>query len=85
MKKRLSKIRVLGGICAAFCWWGLLYPELTMTPDTYEVFIEEDAVIPMKEMPDWDLDDEDVYHMILETDREKIRFKSRLLEYLSKR
>lgn len=83
MKKKLSKLRVLGGICAAFCWWGLLYPELTMTPDTYEVFWEEEFVGPMKEMPEWD--EEDVYHMIWETDKENIRFKSRLLEYLSKR
>lgn len=83
MKKKLSKVRVLGGICVAFCWWGLLYPELTMTADTYKVFWEEEAVIPEKEMPDWDLE-EDVYRMILGTDKGRIRFKSRLLEYLSK-
>lgn len=81
MKRKLSGIRVIGGICAAFCWWGLLYPELTMTPDTYEVFCEDEAVIPHNDMIEWD-SEEDIYRMILETEGGRIRFKSRLLEYL---
>ncbi len=81
MKNKEIGIRVLGGICAACCWWGLLYPELTMTPDTYEMFWEEEAVFPAKNMVEWD-SEEDVYKMFLEADREQIRFKSRLLEYL---
>lgn len=78
MKKSEIGIRVLCGICAAFCWWGLLYPELTMTPDTY-VVCQEDSSATDRE----DLDfEKDIYRMFLETDREQIRFKSRLLEYL---
>lgn len=79
MKKSEIGIRVLGGICAVFCWWGLLYPELTMTPDTYKVYWEETALAADREAQDFE---KDIYRIFLETDREKIRFKSRLLEYL---
>jgi len=72
MKKSGIGIRVACGICAAFCWWGLLYPELTMTPDTYEIYREEDLEDSEK----------DIYRMFLEADRHQIRFKSRFLEYL---
>jgi len=79
MKKREIGIRVLCSICAAFCWWGLLYPELTMTPDTYEVYGEKNCYVTDREK--WDFE-KDIYRIFLETDREQIRFKSRLLEYL---
>jgi len=72
MKKNGIGIRVVCGICAAFCWWGLLYPELTMTPDTYKIYQEEDLEDSEK----------DIYRIFWETDREQIRFKSRFLEYL---
>ncbi len=73
MKKKEIRIRILCGVCVAFCWWGLLYPEFSMTPDTYN--------LPAKEAAEWNSDG-DVYRLFLETDREQIRFKSRLLEYL---
>ena len=79
MKKSEIGIRVLCSIFAAFCWWGLLYPEFTMTPDTYEICREDETLIGNK--AEWD-SDKDIYRLFLETDREQIRFKSRLLEYL---
>lgn len=79
MKKNEIGIRLLCGVCAVFCWWGLLYPELTMTPDTYRVYGEQEAFVTDDE--DWD-SEKDVYRMFMETDRKQIRFKSRLLEYL---
>lgn len=82
MKKNKCGIRILCSICVAFCWWGLLYPELTMTPDTYQVVWENGVFVPENKMK-WD-SEEDVYKMFLETDKEQIRFKSRLLEYLIK-
>lgn len=82
MKNKITGIRLLGGICVAFCWWGLLYPELTMTPDTYEVFWEDEAVIPEMNVVEWDFEEEDIYRIVLEADGNQIRFKSRLLEYL---
>ena len=79
-KKYLIPIRIMVTACAAFGWWGLLYPELTMTPSTLNVVYEEDSV---QEMPlEWDLD-EDIYFELLEADRSQIRFKSRLLMRLN--
>ena len=77
MKKKFVGIRVAITICAALGWWGMLYPELTMTPDTYEVIWEKDA-IQEEDLPEWNADD-DIYRIILETDSSRIRFRSRLL------
>lgn len=74
MNKKLAGIRAVLSICAAIGWWGFLYPELTMTPDTYEIVWEEDA-----EQRD---SDEEIYRRILEADESQIRYKSRLLEQL---
>ena len=37
MKKKWINIRIIAGMCAALGWWGLLYPELALTPDTVKV------------------------------------------------
>lgn len=79
MKKNEIAIRLLCGVCAVFCWWGLLYPELTMTPDTYQVYEGEEVLLTDDGNEDFE---KDIYRMFLETDRKQIRFKSRLLEYL---
>lgn len=81
MKKRTIRIRMICGICAAFCWWGLLYPELTMTPDTYHVIWSEDALASGVPLAEWD-EESDIYRILLETDTDNIRYKSKLLEYL---
>lgn len=78
MKKKYAGIRVAFTICAALGWWGMLYPELTMTPDTYEVVWEEAVPGAEEKLPEWDADS-DIYRMILETDSSRIRFRSRLL------
>ncbi len=78
MKKKITGIRVVFSVCAALGWWGVLYPELTMTPDTYEVVWEEDAVQSEQNVLEWD-SGMDVYHMVLEADGSRIHFKSRLL------
>lgn len=78
-KNKLStSIHIILGICAAFGWWGLLYPELSMTPSTYKVVYEESAVQEQENVVEWDFDD-DIYWSILEADSGQIRFKSRLL------
>lgn len=33
-RKERIRIRIVTALCAALGWWGLLYPELTLTPDT---------------------------------------------------
>lgn len=37
-----SKLRLAAVICAALGWWGILYPELTLTSDTYRVICEDE-------------------------------------------
>lgn len=78
MKRRWTGIRVALSICAAICWWGVLYPELTMTPDTYTVVRENGAVQTDGDMIDWD-SDEDIYQAVLKADGNRIRFRSKLL------
>lgn len=80
MKKNkiIMSIHIMLGICAAFGWWGLLYPELAMTPSTYKVIYEDTAVQKQENVVKWDFDD-DIYWEILEADRSQIRFRSRLL------
>lgn len=41
MKSGIKIIEMALCACAAFGWWGILYPELAMTPDTYKVVREE--------------------------------------------
>lgn len=79
MKKKLIGIRISFAVCAALGWWGVLYPELTMTPDTYRVVSEEGAVQPDENMVEWDFDN-DIYHEILNADRSRIRFRSKLFQ-----
>lgn len=77
MKRKWTGIRVVLSICAAIGWWGALYPELTMTPDTYAVVWEDDAVQRIENMVEWD-SDSDVYRAVLEADGSRIRLKSKL-------
>ena len=71
-------VRILITMCAAWGWWGVLYPELTMTPDTYRVVSENGAVQNEDEVVELDFDS-DIYRTLLQTDRSQIHFRSRLL------
>jgi len=77
MKQKWNYIRTVLVLCAAFGWWGMLYPEFTLTPETCTV-VEEDGTV-------WDAEKmqamrNDLYRMILEADEGQIRFKSKLAE-----
>ncbi len=75
--KLFLSLRIFLGGCAALGWWGLLYPELTMTPSTYRVVDENGTVLESEEMVEWDFD-RDIYREILEAEPEQIRFRSKL-------
>ena len=79
MKKKLFGIRITFAVCAALGWWGVLYPELTMTPDTYRIVSEEGTVQSDENMVEWDFDN-DIYREILNADRSRIRFRSKLFQ-----
>ncbi len=81
MKKKMAVLRSVFGICAAMVWWGLLYPELTMTPDTYSVICEGKAVQMEESLVEWD-SEKDIYRMLLEADESQIRYRSRLFSRL---
>lgn len=81
MKKGKIRIRITAALCAALGWWGLLYPELTLTPDTVRIICVEDGAEYLADR-EWSFD-ENLYLELLETDRDNIRFRSRLLTELN--
>lgn len=81
-------LRVAALILACYGWWGVIYPELTMLPSTYEIVYEEQeqaeetkAVQKDAEVIEWNSDNR-IYWQILQADPEQIRYKSRLLTML---
>ena len=74
-------IRILLFVCAAFGWWGFLYPELAMTPDTYRV-VEQDGTV-RTERERIESSDSDIYWEVLNADSSQIRFRSKLLNGLA--
>lgn len=82
MKKRWMGIRVVTGLCAALGWWGLLYPELALTPDAVRV-LQENPDGTLQEVPaDWDFEGS-LYMDLLHSDPYNITFRSRLLTDIS--
>lgn len=77
MKHFLEKGQRFKGILLvffAFAWWGLLYPELCFTEDTFrQVIVEDGEVITVKEA---------YYREILDAEGDDIVIESRLLEWL---
>ena len=78
MKKNWLGIRIALSICVAFGWWGLLYPQLALTPDTVVIKAEaEDG--HLQDMPlEWDFDGS-LYRDLLEAEPGRITFRSRFL------
>lgn len=83
----LQGIRVIAVVLACYGWWGVIYPELTMLPSTYEIVYDEpgtaETVQKSTEVVEWNSDSR-IYWKILETDPEQIRFKSRLVTMLER-
>ena len=77
MKHFLEKGQRFKGILLvffAFAWWGLLYPELCFTEDTFrQVIVEDGEVITVKEA---------CYREILDAEGDDIVIESRLLDWL---
>lgn len=78
----VTALKAAACICAALGWWGVLYPELTLTPDTYVIVGEEtaggEAVQKSEKVVEWDFTS-DIYEKLLEAEAGQIQFKSRLL------
>ena len=80
MKKKGLKTRIIIGLCAALGWWGLLYPELVLTPDTVKIVAEdgEEEPAPLE----WSFDSR-LYLKLLDAGRDKIIPRSKLLTDIS--
>lgn len=81
MKRKWLGIRVAAGLCAALGWWGLLYPELALTPDTVKVSAEDEADGSTVSNQEWSFDST-LYFDLLDTDWDQITIRSRLLTEL---
>lgn len=72
--------------CVALGWWGLLYPQLSMTPDTVALVDapcgeDKEAVQTDGDVIEWDFEG-DVYWKVLQAQPEQIRLRSGLLRSL---
>ncbi len=70
-----SFLQILVSTCALLGWWGFLYPELTLTPDTVKVV---EIAETTSEYNTWDFDCS-LYQNLLYADRSQIVFRSKLL------
>lgn len=78
MKKKLFGIRIIIGMCAAFGWWGFLYPELTLTPETVRIISEDAQGERIDVTGEWDFDST-LFQELLHAEAGSVRFRSRLL------
>ncbi len=82
MKNKWFGFRIIIGLCAALGWWGLLYPELTLTPDTVKISVENEegelSALPLK----WSFEN-NLYLDLLNAESGQISFRSRLLTDIS--
>jgi len=81
MKKKFISLRIIVGMCATLGWWGLIYPELVLTPNTVKVVSEADG--EEKDAAGEQELDSELFWELMEAERGSIRVRSRLLEKLS--
>lgn len=73
------KIKKAMWLIMAFTWWGLLYPELTLTEDTWRI-----VWVSEEEREDARNDSSlETYYKLLSAEPNQIKIKSRLLEILA--
>ena len=81
MKKWLG-IRIATGICAVLGWWGLLYPQLALTPDTVSIIsAAEDGNFEEQSLK-WDFDGS-LYLDLLNAGPDKITFRFKIIKDLN--
>ena len=80
-KKRLG-LRITAGMCAALGWWGLLYPELALTPDTVKVSVEQENGDNCPQPLKWSFDSS-LFLDLLNADPDQISFRSKLFTDIS--
>lgn len=87
-KKRI--LSVVLAVCAAWGWWGAIYPQFTLLRGTYSVVYEQTAEeadgtevagteTARTEADGMETDGRELYWQILNADRSRIKFRSRLI------
>lgn len=71
-------------ICTVLGWWGVLYPELVLTADTYRICSDDGQEEKDIQEAQCLSTDHDAYWNLLKADRSEIRFRSRLFEEWNK-
>lgn len=71
-------LQIMLTLCALWGWWGILYPEFTLTEDTYRVVYDEDDAEIAEESP------RELYLRLLHAPKGQVRFRSKLLIQLQK-
>lgn len=72
-----NRIRSLAVTVFAVAWWGILYPELCFTEETFEQVIVTEACQEMTQ--------QEVYEHLLMASGDEIVIKSRFLEWLDEK
>ena len=81
MKKWLG-LRITAGICAILGWWGLLYPQLALTPDTVTVMPSTEDGFFEEQSLKWDFDSR-LYLDLLNAGPDKISFRFKFFTDIS--
>ena len=87
----MNGFRVAAVAFACYGWWGVIYPELTLLPSTYEIVYDSEddgqetnvqtkAVQKSRDVVEWNFDNQ-IYWTILDADPEQIQLKSRIVSF----
>lgn len=83
MKKRWIGFKIITVMCAALGWWGLLYPELVLTPETVSISQENQDGTTSSFSDQWIGDGSRLYFDLLGAEKGRIIFRSKLLTNLN--
>lgn len=72
-----NRLRTLAVMVFAVAWWGILYPELCFTEETFEPVIADEGCQEMTQ--------EEIYGHLLAASGDEIVIKSRFLEWLEEK
>ena len=81
MKKWLI-LRITTGLCAVLGWWGLLYPQLVLTPDTVSVISATEDGSFEEQSIKWDFDGS-LYLDLLNAGPDRITFRFKIFKDLN--
>lgn len=92
-----THVQILMTLCALWGWWGMLYPEFTLTEDTYRVVYEtvdaeqSDSAEKISAVGQNGADagsveesPRELYRRLLHAPKGQVRFRSKLLMQLQK-